>query len=212
MGDRIKNIQMVFPEDGFMASPSLKANKKAFDLLREAFSGKKIDIDVNKVSDEEIEKYVSKEEDFNDFESDVEDEKRDTLEEIHKSKKFCIDFDGTCVCEEFPYVGADVPGAPRVLRNLVDNGHRLILWTARSGQQLEDAINWFKSKDIELYAVNKDPHPLEGWPIPRKVIPAWYIDDRNLGTPMKEYVYDGKTYEVVDWEVIEVILEEKGLV
>jgi hypothetical protein len=210
MGEKIKKIKMSFSEDGFIASPALQKNKEAFDLLRDAFSGKSIDVDVSKVPDEEIKKHLK--EDFSDFEDDVEDGKRDSEEDLKTSKKFCIDFDGTCVCEDFPRVGPTVPGAVRVLKKLVDNGHRLIMWTARSNQQLEDAKNWFRDNGIELYAVNKDPHPLEGWPIPRKVIPAWYIDDRNLCTPMVSMSYKGKSYSVVDWEKIEEELVSKGLI
>lgn len=42
-----------------------------------------------------------------------------------------IDFDGTCVTHEFPLVGKDI-GAAQVLRDLVSNGHRLILFTMRA--------------------------------------------------------------------------------
>lgn len=54
MGKDIKNIKMVFPEDSFIASPGLKKNKKAFDVLKDVFSGKSIDVDVSRVPDEEI--------------------------------------------------------------------------------------------------------------------------------------------------------------
>lgn len=215
MGDRIKNIQMVFPEDGFIASPALKKNKKAFDLLKETFSGKTINVDVTNVKDSEIEEKL-KELQVN-YEDDVEDNERDSLDDIHKSLKFCIDYDGTCVTEEFPKVGDEVPHVVVVLKELVEKGHRLILWTARSGKLLQDAIDWFESRNIPLYGVNKDPHPLEGWPVPRKVIPAWYIDDRNLGTPIMKYKYwnfEKKQlleFEVVDWFSIEKILKEKGI-
>ena len=240
MGDKIKTIKVTFPEDGFIASPGLKKNKKAFDLLRETFAGRSMDVDVSKVSDEEIKEFYKPKDsgidpiivgdishpsrpwkdimrDIRDkqlsdiYEQDVEDEKRDTTEDIKNSKKFCIDFDGTCVAEIFPNVGPDVPGAAETLRELVDKGHRLILWTARSGHTLDAAIAWFRDHSIPLYAVNKDPHPLEGWPIPRKVIPAWYIDDRNLGTPMTFMNYDGESYEVVDWKKIRDILVNKGI-
>ena len=43
----------------------------------------------------------------------------------------CIDFDGTCVKHEFPEIGEDIGAAP-VLKELIANGHRLILFTMRS--------------------------------------------------------------------------------
>ena len=72
--------------------------------------------------------------------------------------EICIDFDGTCVTHEFPKVGKDI-GAVPVLKKLIANGHRLILFTMRSdikkvesddynihkkaGNYLTDAVNWF---------------------------------------------------------------------
>ena len=80
--------------------------------------------------------------------------------ETQKRLDIVVDFDGTCVSHEFPKVGYDIGAAP-VLKELVSNGHRLILFTMRSdrpvggdtgdetivdvtGNFLTDAINWFK--------------------------------------------------------------------
>ena len=74
--------------------------------------------------------------------------------------EICIDFDGTCVTHEFPKVGKDI-GAIPVLKELVKQGHQLILYTMRSdgqklGNVLTDAVNWFKENNIELYSIQKD--------------------------------------------------------
>jgi hydroxymethylpyrimidine pyrophosphatase-like HAD family hydrolase len=45
-----------------------------------------------------------------------------------------IDFDGTCVTHEFPEVGEEI-GATAVLKRLVKQGHRLVLFTMRSNEQ-----------------------------------------------------------------------------
>ena len=42
-----------------------------------------------------------------------------------------IDFDGTCVTHEYPNIGKDI-GAIPVLKQLVKDGHKLILYTMRS--------------------------------------------------------------------------------
>ena len=77
-----------------------------------------------------------------------------------------VDFDGTCVSHEFPIVGKEI-GAVKVLKKLVKNGHRLILFTMRSdravggntgdptisdvtGMFLTDAVNWFNKNKIPL--------------------------------------------------------------
>jgi len=51
-----------------------------------------------------------------------------------------IDFDGTCTPHDTPASGGDI-GAEPVLKKLVAAGHRLILWTMRSGSELEDAYS-----------------------------------------------------------------------
>ena len=53
-----------------------------------------------------------------------------------------IDFDGTCVTHEYPEIGRDL-GATTTLKTLVDNGHKLVLLTMRSGRTLENAKHWF---------------------------------------------------------------------
>jgi hypothetical protein len=67
-----------------------------------------------------------------------------------------IDFDGTCVSHEFPYIGKDI-GAVPVLKKLVEDGNQLILWTMRSdgksGDFLKQAIEWFKDNDIPLWRI-----------------------------------------------------------
>lgn len=46
----------------------------------------------------------------------------------------------------------------RVLRDLVKNGHNLILFTMRAEDcYLNDALAWFKNNGIDLYAVNINP-------------------------------------------------------
>ena len=68
-----------------------------------------------------------------------------------------IDFDGTCVTHDYPRIGSDIGSIP-VLKKLVANGHKLILFTMRSNKPfimfngtvdyngLNDAIDWFKKK------------------------------------------------------------------
>ena len=68
-----------------------------------------------------------------------------------------IDFDGTCVTHEYPKIGRENEGCVDVLKELVREGHKLILYTMRSGEYLEDAVNWFKEREIPLWGINKNP-------------------------------------------------------
>lgn len=90
-----------------------------------------------------------------------------------------IDFDGTCVTDLFPYVGDNI-GAASVLRKLADK-NLLILYTVRDGKYLQDAVDWFKYNHINLYSVNCNPEPVSSSP---KLYCDYYIDDRNIGTPL----------------------------
>lgn len=113
-----------------------------------------------------------------------------------------VDFDGTCVTHEYPDVGRFV-GAQRVLQRIVKNGGRLILWTMRSGKQLEDAVNWFIENNIPLYGVQKNPTQ-DGWTQSPKAYAKIYIDDAALGCPLKSGLKGERPY--VDWTVVELLL------
>ena len=135
---------------------------------------------------------------------------------LDKEIKITVDFDNTCVLEDFPLVGADIPYAVETLKRLVSNGVKLILWTCRQNEQLNDAVEWFIHNDIQLFGVNEDPHIDETlaalYGIPRKIIGHFNIDDRNLGCPTIDIESNGKVYTVVDWRTLEEILKKKGLI
>lgn len=115
-----------------------------------------------------------------------------------KQLTICVDFDGTVVRHEFPEIGADVPAAVSVLHSLVADGHRIILWTMRSGEHLDAAVKWFEERDIPLFGVNRNPEQDE-WTSSPKAYGQIYIDDAALGCPLKEDKY-GRPY--VDWVAV----------
>lgn len=93
-----------------------------------------------------------------------------------------IDFDGTIVEDAYPGIGIPMLFAFETIKKLQSEGHRLILWTYRSGQKLEEAVAFCKKNDIEFYAVNKN-YPEEEFDdeISRKINADIFIDDRNIG-------------------------------
>ena len=123
------------------------------------------------------------------------------------SQVILVDFDGTCVEHAFPAVGADI-GAQRVLKKLVANGHRLILYTMRYGDNLKEAQRWFSKNNIPLYA--SQWHPTQkSWTSSNKAHGDLCIDDRNLGTPLRE---DSRGKPCVDWDGVESLLIAAGLI
>lgn len=113
-----------------------------------------------------------------------------------------VDFDGTCVTHEYPSMGKEI-GAPEVLKQLVDRGHKLILFTMRDGEHLQEAVDWFKSHSIPLFGINKNPQQ-HRWTSSPKVYAQLYIDDAALGTPL---VLNENQRPYVDWEAAEKMLK-----
>jgi len=95
-----------------------------------------------------------------------------------------VDFDGTIVEHRYPEIGKELPFATETLRMLMKERHRLILWTVREGQLLDNAIAWCRERGVEFYAVNSDypEETKEGNSVySRKVKADLFIDDRNIG-------------------------------
>lgn len=116
-----------------------------------------------------------------------------------------VDFDGTIVTHEYPKIGKEIPFATQTLKMLINDGHRLILWSVREGRLLEDAVKWCRERGLEFYAVNKD-YPEEEKAnnnhFSRKLKADMWIDDRNVGGlpdwgTIYRIIKEGKTYEEV---------------
>lgn len=99
-----------------------------------------------------------------------------------QSLVIAIDFDGTIVEHRYPFIGRIRPFAFETLEALQMRGHRLILWSYRSGKKLEEAVRFCSMHGIEFYAINKN-FPEEVWNEndSRKILADIYIDDNNLG-------------------------------
>ena len=119
-----------------------------------------------------------------------------------------IDFDGTCVVHDYPKVGRDI-GAYPILKKLVDANHQLMLWTMRSRKELEDAVDWFKERDLPLWGINENPEQ-DTWTSSPKQYAQIYIDDAALGCPLKKGLRGERDF--VDWEKVETLLKERGVI
>jgi len=108
-----------------------------------------------------------------------------------------VDFDATLVEHEYPEIGKPVPGALDWLHRFKAEGARLILWTMRSGAQLEEATKYIESHGIELFGVNENPEQ-DSWTKSPKAYAHIYIDDSAFGCPMIEI--DG--IAMADWSKI----------
>jgi hypothetical protein len=122
---------------------------------------------------------------------------------IMKGLQIAVDFDGTCVTHDYPLVGKDI-GAIPILKRLVEEGNSLILWTMRSGKELNDAIKWFESNGIKLYGIQENPTQ-SSWTTSPKAYAQLYIDDAALGCPL---IINNKlsSRPFVNWNEVEKIL------
>ena len=120
-----------------------------------------------------------------------------------------VAFDGTCVTHDYPRIGKEI-GATKVLKHLVEAGHKLILNTMRSGKELQDAIYWFNKNEIELYGVNENPIQ-KHWTTSPKVYVHMYIDDAAFRCPLLN-VPDFSDRPFVDWDSVWRQLIQKGIV
>ncbi len=96
-----------------------------------------------------------------------------------------VDFDGTVVDHRFPNVGPSLDGAVDTLKALLSRGHKIILWTMRSGKHLEDAVSWYAKNGIELYGIQRNPTQ-DSWTTSPKCYAQLYIDDAAFGAPLMQ--------------------------
>ena len=109
-----------------------------------------------------------------------------------------VDFDGTIVEHRYPRIGEEIPFAVETLKLLQQEKHRLILWSVREGELLDEAIEWCRARGLEFYAANKD-YPEEERDhqgFSRKLKADLFIDDRNVGG-------------IPDWGIIYEMIKEK---
>ncbi len=116
-----------------------------------------------------------------------------------------VDFDGTIVQHRYPEIGNEIPFATETLKMLIEERHKLILWSVREGELLDEAVEWCRKRGVEFYAVNRD-YPEEeagnNRHYSRKLKADLFIDDRNVGGlpdwgTIYTMIHEHKSYEQV---------------
>ena len=120
-----------------------------------------------------------------------------------------VDFDGTIVEHEYPKIGKEKIFATETLRQLINDGHRLILWTVREGELLDEAVEWCRQRGVEVYAVNKDfpeENISKNEQFSRKIKADVWIDDLNVGG-LPDW---GTIYRIItEKKTLQQVIEEK---
>ena len=98
-----------------------------------------------------------------------------------KKYTIAVDFDGVIVEEFWPAMGPVITKTVNMIKKLRADGHKVILWTCRTGKQLTDAVNFCRLYDLEFDAINQNlPETIEKYGgDSRKITADLYFDDRN---------------------------------
>jgi HK97 family phage prohead protease len=95
---------------------------------------------------------------------------------------YAVDFDGTLCENAYPDIGAERTEVVNKVKQLIENGDEVILWTCRVGDALTAAVNWCAERGITLAAVNENTkRNIDAFGNDtRKVFANYYIDDRAV--------------------------------
>lgn len=97
-------------------------------------------------------------------------------------KIIAVDFDGTLCKNAYPEIGeANLDMITHVISEKLE-GAKIILWTCRNGELLENAVDWCEGLGLEFDAVNENlPYIIDQFGgDTRKIFANEYIDDKNI--------------------------------
>lgn len=124
-----------------------------------------------------------------------------------------VDFDGVLCEDAFPSIGKPIYEMISMVRQLIDLGHEVILWTMRNGEELTKAVDWCGDYGLHFCNVNgpaptnemeyRDRYEKES----RKIYADIYIDDHNLDFDKMEMITSVRK-GVRNWSVQKKIKEE----
>lgn len=105
---------------------------------------------------------------------------------------YAVDFDRTLnLAQKYPELGKPNMKLIEMLIKCRAAGDKVILWTCREGQLLDDAVEYCRKYGLEFDAINDNiQENKDRWENnTRKVFADFYIDDRNL-------IFDGNELKI----------------
>lgn len=103
-------------------------------------------------------------------------------DELYLPPIIAVDFDGTLCDNEWPAIGEPHEEVIEWVKSQKYYGWKLILWTSRSGKQLDEAVDWCKEHGIIFDAINSNlPEVIMafGGKDSRKITADIYLDDKS---------------------------------
>ncbi len=97
-------------------------------------------------------------------------------------KIIAVDFDNTICFSHWPDLGEPNLRLIGTLKELKQNGNKLILWTCRNGADLQRAVVWCEQQGLQFDAINENlPETIALYGgDSRKITADYYIDDRCI--------------------------------
>lgn len=100
-----------------------------------------------------------------------------------RNRVIAVDFDGTLCVNAYPDIGHPKHDVMNYVRQAANNGAEIILWTNRTGKQLDEAVEFCHKYSIRLSAINENTKYCKRWlgdlEEPRKIFADEYLDDKN---------------------------------
>lgn len=97
-----------------------------------------------------------------------------------RPKVIAVDFDGTLCKNAWPDIGEPYEGMIEDMKNLRRHGDKVILWTCREGEKLQEAVDWCAQFGLTFDAVNDNTEEQKKFygGNCRKIMADVYIDDK----------------------------------
>lgn len=113
-------------------------------------------------------------------------------------KVIAVDFDGCLCVNKWPEIGDPNWNAIYTLLDHKSDGGKVILWTCREGQMLEDAVMWCLNRGLKFDAVNDNlPENKEYFGNNcRKVWANEYWDDKAVPVAAYDCPIAGRIIEI----------------
>jgi len=108
-------------------------------------------------------------------------------------KIFAVDFDGFLVEDKWPEIGKPIDRNIKLVKDLKESGHKIILWTCRRDHKLAEAVQAMRLyNDLTFDAVNENlPEMIQKYGgDSRKITADIYLDDRNMNYEQARVILD----------------------
>jgi len=126
---------------------------------------------------------------------------------------FAVDFDGTLCESSYPQIGEAKLDMIKYVKSLKAQGHKVILWTCRERELLDDAIVWCGHRGITFHSVNENlPELIERFGGDcRKISADYYVEVDSICGAGGMWISDDDPVYVYLAEVDSICAPPKGV-